>query len=375
MTNPSAASPASQASDAPLRVAVVGLGFAGTTHLKSYAAVPGVEIVGLAGLETDRLHELGEQYSIPHLHEHWEDLLKHDDIDAVSVGTPTFLHAPIAVAALESGRHVLSEKPIAVDAAAGESMVRAAQKAGRVLQVAFNHRRRGDVQALRQFVTDGTLGDIYHAKASWMRRNGIPGAGSWFTNLKMSGGGPLIDLGVHMLDMSLFLLGEPVVQSVSAATYAELGPRGRGASAYSSKQVVGSAYEVEDLASAFLRLEGGGTLLLEASWATYTQSGDLYGVTLFGNDGGAEIRSRNYATDDTLRIYTDVHGEPAEIRPEVARGEGHLGVIREFVETIRSGDWSNDVGFEGLTRARIIDACYTSAREGREVPVVNDPVV
>lgn len=360
--------------DDTLRVGVVGLGFAGQTHLKSYLQIPGIEVVGLAGLETDRLQALGSEHGIGYLHEHWEDLLAHDDIDVISVGTPTFLHAPITVAALESGRHVLSEKPIATSAAEGEAMVRAARAGRRVLQVAFNHRRRGDVQTLRRFIEDGALGDIYHAKASWLRRNGIPGAGSWFTNMSMAGGGPLIDLGVHMLDMALHLLGEPVVESASAATYAELGPRGRGASAYSAKQVVGSAYEVEDLGTAFLRLAGGATLLLEASWATYRESGDLYGVTLFGNDGGAEIRSRNYGWEDTLRIYTDVHGQPVELNPELTRGEGHLAVIRSFVEAIRSGDWESHDGSEGLTRARVIDACYASARAGREVAVDNAPV-
>ncbi|MGI8868829.1 MAG: Gfo/Idh/MocA family protein [Mycobacteriales bacterium] len=357
-----------------LRVGVIGLGFAGHTHLKSYLQVPGVEVVGLAGLETERLHQLGTEHKIPYLHEHWEDLLAHEDIDVISVGTPTFLHAPITIAALESGRHVLSEKPIAENAAAGVAMVQAAHRAGRVLQVAFNHRRRGDVATLHRYVEAGALGDIYHAKASWLRRNGIPGAGSWFTNLKMAGGGPLIDLGVHMLDMALYLLGEPKVLAVSAATYSELGPQGRGASPYSAKQVVGSAYEVEDLGTAFLRLSGGATLLLEASWATYRESGDLYGVTLFGNDGGAEIRSKNYGWEDTLRIYRDENGVPVETRPEVPRGEGHLAVVRSFVEAIQSGDWKGHDGAEGLVRARVIEACYASAREGREVPVDNSPV-
>jgi predicted dehydrogenase len=220
---------------------------------------------------------------------------------------------------------------------------------------------------LKKHIDTGSLGRIYYAKASWLRRSGIPGLGSWFTNKEMSGGGPLIDLGVHVLDMALHLLGEPEVLSVSAATYAELGPKGRGGSLFSAKQQVNSAYEVEDIATAFLRLADGGTLLLETSWAGYAGTGDSFGVTLFGSDGGAQIDVRNYAQEDTLRIYTDIADTPAEIRPEVRRGEGHQAVVRSFVETVRSGEWDNQHGEEGLSRTRVIDACYASAQAGHEV--------
>lgn len=357
---------------APLRVGVVGLGFAGRTHIKSYLDVPGVEVVAIAGLEPDLLKQVGDEHGIEHRFERWEDLLERTDLDAVSVATPTHLHAPVAIAALEKGRHVLSEKPLARSGDEAKTMVDAAVRAGRVLQTAFNHRRRDDVEVLKHQIDAGQLGKVYYAKAHWLRRNGIPGMGSWFTNREMSGGGPLIDLGVHILDMAMYLLGEPRVLTVSASTFAELGPRGLGGSPYSDKQMVGSAYEVEDLATAFLRLDGGGALLLETSWATFRKPGDDFGVELFGTDGGAKIAVENYAKEDTLRLYTDVAGVPAEVRPRVSRAEGHRAVVREFVETIRGGDWSSHVGREGLARTRIIDACYASAMEGREVAVVHD---
>jgi predicted dehydrogenase len=182
----------------------------------------------------------------------------------------------------------------------------------------------------------------------------------------MAGGGPLIDLGVHVLDMALYLLGEPQVISVSSAVYAELGPRGHGGG-MGAKFQVGSAFEVEDLATAFVRLQGGGTLLLEASWATHGSAGDDFGVTLYGTDGGAEIKVKNYNWQDTLRLYTDVANVPAEVHPQVAQGEGHLGIVRNFIAAIRQGDWSAHVGVDGLRRVQIIDACYESAIQGREV--------
>ncbi|MEJ7820534.1 MAG: Gfo/Idh/MocA family oxidoreductase, partial [Rubrobacteraceae bacterium] len=135
-----------------------------------------------------------------------------------------------------------------------------------------------------------------------------------------------------------------------------------------------TGYEVEDLATAFIRLADGATLLLEASWAVHGSAGDDFGLTLYGTEGGAEIQVKNYNWDDTLRIFTDVAGVPAEVVPQLTRGEGHLAVVRDFVDTVRSGDWSKEFGEQGLVRARVIDACYASALEGREVPLEESAV-
>jgi predicted dehydrogenase len=356
-----------RSSAASLRAGVIGLGYAGEQHLKNYRRVPGVEAVALAGLEEDKLNELGERYDVPALYTNWEDLVARDDLDIVSIGAPNHLHAPIAIAALEGGRHVLCEKPLARTGAEAERIVSAARRADRAVHIAFTQRERGDVQALKRHVDDGNLGRIYHAKATWMRRNGIPGMGGWFTSKELAGGGPLIDLGVHMIDMALYLMGEPEVETVSCATYAELGPRGRGGWQGKGLMAGDKPYEVEDLATAFIRLSGGATLNLEAGWAAYRESSDDFGVTLYGTDGGAEMNVRNYGTSDTVRIYTDVAGVPAVVTPEIEPREGHLAVVRHFVETIRAGDWEGQFGEDGLHRARIIDACYASAMQNREV--------
>ncbi|RZT28133.1 putative dehydrogenase [Kribbella sp. VKM Ac-2569] len=356
--------------DQKLRVGVIGLGFAGRTALEAFSELPDVEVIGLAGLEKDTLTSLGEKHGVPHLYEKWEDLLETPGLEAVSIGTPTQLHAPIALAALQKGLHVLSEKPLARTVAEGTAMVEASKQAGRVLKVVFNHRERGDVAALKHQIDEGQLGRIYYAKAHWMRRNGIPGMGGWFTNRELSGGGPLIDLGVHILDMALHLMGEPQVATVSADTFAELGPRGKG-SRDPNANTLGSAFEVEDLATAYLRLKGGGALQLETSWATFRAPGDNFGIELFGTDGGAKIEVQNYTNEDTLRIFTDVGGVPAEVKPATGAGLGHRAVVREFVRIVKSGDWEGQNGSEALLRTEIIDACYASAKAGREV-VLND---
>src|SRR4051812_29405879 len=211
-----------------LRVGVIGLGFAGTTALDAFRSLAGVEVVALAGQERPRLEELGTTRGVPHLYHDWEDLVAREDLDIVSIGVPNHLHHPIALAALGSGKHVFCEKPLAPTGALAQEMVDAAMRHDRVLEIAFNHRRRADVQYLRRYLDEHDIGRIYHARASWRRRAGIPGIGSWFTNKAMAGGGPMIDLGPHVLDIALHLLGEPRVTRVSAVTYGELGRQGRG---------------------------------------------------------------------------------------------------------------------------------------------------
>jgi predicted dehydrogenase len=356
---------------AELRVGVVGIGWAGQQHLKAYGSLDGVRIVSLAGMEQELRESLQAEYSIPNAFADWKDMLDHGGLDAISVAVPTFLHAPVAVAALERGIHVLSEKPIGRNAAEGRAMVDAARKAGRVLDVAFNHRRRGDIHALKGVIEDGGLGRPYYAKASWLRRSGIPTLGSWFTNPELAGGGPLADIGVHALDYALHLLGEPKVVAVSAATHSELGPQGRGGGKEYSALASTHAFQVEDFASAFLRLEGGGTLLIEASWATYRETDDLLDFTVYGTDGGAELKVQGapFPPVGQLRVFTDRDGESADYVPPVLPGRAHDAVVEDFITAVRGGQavWGEHDGSLALYRAQIIDACYQSALEQREV--------
>ena len=349
-----------------IRAGVVGLGWAGRQHMAAFHAAAGVELVAVAGKEADARDELAEQYGVA-TYEDWEELVARGDLDVVSVAVPTFLHAPVSIAALRAGAHVLCEKPIARTAAEGQAMVEAAREAGRVLEITFNHRRRGDVEAVRAAVDDGTIGEPYHARAMWLRRAGIPALGSWFTNAEMAGGGPLVDLGVHVLDWTLHLMGEPRVTAVSAVTHAQLGPRGLGGSG-DVKHGSGSAYEVEDLATALLRLEGGGSVVLETSWATHRATPDEFGITLYGTEGGADLSVVDYAPSGRLTLFSG-HGADQLDTPVTAEpGRGHAAVVDTFLEHVRDpGSWAEHDGTIGLSRAKIVDAAYASAAAGREV--------
>jgi predicted dehydrogenase len=355
--------------DGTLRVGVIGVGWAGHQHLGAYQALPGIDIVALAGLEDAVREELAGRYDVEHSVARWEDLLDTDGLDAVSVAVPTFLHAPISIAALERGIHVLSEKPMARSVEEATAMVDAARSAGRILDVAFNHRRRGDIQALKRVMDAGRLGHPYYAKAWWLRRSGIPTLGSWFTNAELAGGGPLLDIGVHVLDYSMFLLGNPAVAAVSASTYDLLGTSGFGSNQDSGKTGESDAgtFDVEDLASVFMRLEDGATLLIEASWAAHRSDRDEFGITIYGTQGGAELIVRDMEPSGSLRIFTDDDGVPAETRLNAPPGRGHHTVVGDFVAKIRSGNWNGSDGAGPAELARVVDACYRSAAEQREI--------
>jgi predicted dehydrogenase len=343
------------------------VGWAGHQHADAYAKLPGVELAGIAGLERPVRTALAERHGVERHVDQWEELLEDESLDVVSVAVPTFLHAPITVAALERGLHVLSEKPIARTVEEAEAMVAAAQSAGRVLDVAFNHRQRGDIQTLKALVDAGRLGRLYYAKAWWLRRTGIPNLGSWFTRAEHSGGGPLLDIGVHVLDSALYLLGQPRVTTVSASTYDLLGSAGFGSSPNSDKTGATDArtFDVEDLATAFLRLDDGATLLVEASWAAHRTAGDEFGITLYGTEGGAELRVTDMEPIGKLRIFTDEAGVAAETRLSPPAGDGHHAVVARFLEQVRNG--GGDRGAAAAELARVVDACYRSAADRREI--------
>lgn len=374
MTVATEAETATTASETPrtLRVGVVGCG-AGVFHLEGYAEEPRAKVVALAGLDTDRCQQLAQRFDIPSIYREYQELLADPEIDAVSLAVPNHLHMPVAIAALEAGKHVLVEKPIARTAAEGQAMVDAARRTGKKLAIAFNRRFRHDVQLVAEAIRKGQFGHVYYTKAFWMRRSGIPGLGTWFTNKELAGGGPLIDLGVHVLDMALYMLGNPKPVSVSAATFSEIGRQGKG-------QWMGSRfpfnpdlpYEVEDLATAFIRLDNGGVLQLDTSWAAYTSAGDDFGVSLMGSNGGAEIYAKDYALTGTLKVIGDFEGVPEVSEPRLMKLNGHAEVIRRFVTAILEDKPVSPSGEEGLDRAKLVDAIYRSAELGREIQMNGD---
>jgi predicted dehydrogenase len=356
-----------------VRIGIIGCGI-GDFHAEAYLLDKRADVVSLAGLDIPRCLEICKKHNIPEHTTNYEDILSRADVDAVSIAVPNHLHAPIAIAALRAGKHVLLEKPIGLSAAEGEQIVAEANAAGKVFGISFNKRYRADVELLKAQAKAGALGEIYYAKAFWMRRAGIPGLGTWFTSKNLAGGGSLIDLGVHVIDMVLWLMGNPTITTVSAATYSRLGPRGRGHWAgHRFQHNPDSPFEVDDLATAFLRTEKGAVIHLETSWASYSSHTDDHGVILMGDEGGAEIRIHDYQKTGALKFFTDMNGVPVDTQPRTIVQHEHQQIIKRFIDAITLGVPMTPSGQEGVDRARIIDSIYESAALGREI-AISQPV-
>lgn len=335
-----------------INVAIVGTGI-GRLHANGYKKCPDVEIRAVCDIDPARAERTAQEYGAKYSCTDYKQVMQDPEIHAVSVCTPNALHAPVAIAAFEAGKHVICEKPLAVNATEGRAMVEAAEKAGKIFMMAFNNRFRGDTQLLKKVIENGDLGEIYYAKTGWVRRKGIPGLGGWFTTKSMSGGGPLIDLGVHVLDLTLWLMGNPKPVYVFGSSYAKFGP--------DLAKSRGGSYDVEDLAAGIVRLENGATVFVEASWHSHIERERIY-TQLVGTKGGAEF--------DPLRVYTDVNGNSADIRMDHPNVSGHEMEIIHFVECIRENKTPIATGEHGLHIQLILDAIYESAATGRGVEIV-----
>ncbi|MCB0193872.1 MAG: Gfo/Idh/MocA family oxidoreductase [Anaerolineae bacterium] len=353
-----------------LRIGIVGMGI-GLTHLKGYKALPdAVDVVALCDLNEALMTSIGAEYGVPLHYKNFQDMFTSGEVDAVSICLPNSLHAPASIAALEAGLHVLCEKPVAENATAAQKIVDVEARSPGKFMVCYNRRYRPDVKWMKNAINNGLLGHIYQVKAGWVREAGIPTKTGWFINKKVAGGGPLIDLGVHMLDLALWLLGYPKPLTVSGTVQANFGPHGLKIKREPTDPPL-PPYDVEDTVSAFVRLEGGTTLNLETNWASHTKPGkdDLY-ITLVGTKGTIEFYVENYAAVDTLTFYTEVEGAPVTIRPGiVGERSDHLYAVAEFVKCIQEDSSSPATVHDGLTVMKIIDAIYESAARGNEIAV------
>lgn len=334
-----------------IKVGLVGTGITGC-HARGFQKCNDVEMKAVCDINQERAKRFADEFGIKNIYSDYKEMLQDAELDAVTVGTPNALHAPVVIAAFEAGKHVLCEKPIATTATEAKAMVEAGKKANKIFMMGFNNRFRGDTQLLKKCIENGDLGEIYYAKTGWLRRRGIPGMGGWFTTKAMSGGGPLIDLGVHVLDLTLWLMGNPKPVYVMGSSYAKFGPD-------MAKQA-GGTYDVEDLATGMVKLENGATIFVEASWHSHVEREKIYSQ-LVGTKGGAEL--------EPLRIYTDVNGNCADLQLQHPHQNGHEMEIVHFVECIREGKTPIATGEHGLHIQQILDAIYESTVTGKGVEI------
>jgi len=344
-----------------VRIGVIGAGMIGNEHLKAFVGLDGAEVAGVADAFLPAAERRAQEYGVK-AYETPQALIDDPSVDAVVIGVPNRFHAPLAIAALESGKHVLLEKPMAISEEAAREILEAQRRTGRLLMMAHQMRWTGIARAVKSRIEAGELGRVYNAKAGWFRKKGIPGWGSWFTRMDEAGGGPLIDIGVHMLDLTLHFMGNPKPVSVYGTTYAEFGPRREGIGNWGTPDWNGY-FDVEDLATALIKLDNGATLSLEVSWAAHSAGlPEQPFVHLMGTEGGIGIVG-NRGTFVTHRDGNVVEEEiqPAEGEPE------RILLSKHFVECVREGKEPISPALSGYVNNRILSAIYESSRTGNEV--------
>lgn len=342
------------------RVAVLGAGAIGRDHIESFLKHPAARVIALGETSPIRGREVADQFGIPDLYQDYREILRRPDIDIVSIALPNHLHAPVALAALRAGKHVMLDKPMATSAPDAARLVAEAKRRRRLLMVGQNQRFTPAVQTLRQLVERGVLGEVYHARATWVRRSGIPRIGSWFTQRKFAGGGCTYDIGVHVLDQTLYLLGEFEAATVSGQTYAKFGPRGRANGAWGKSEIDPRLpFDVDDFSVAFIRLKSGRTVLLETAWAAHLPVPDINGTQLFGTEAGA--------TTNPLQLFRSGRREYLVETPALRRPRVNPNRMVHFINVLLGRERPHVPPEQSLAVQKILDAIYRSAATGREV--------
>ena len=353
-----------------LKIAVIGAGgIAVGSHLPGYARMDNVEIVAVCDILKDRAEQVAEKFSIPAVYTDYKDVLNILNLDAIDICTPNYLHSKIACEALEKGINVFCEKPDAVSVAEAEKMKAAAEKSGKVLMVMRNNRYRATAAFLKKYIEDGKMGNIYAGRCGWQRRRGIPGRGGWFTTKELSGGGPLIDLGVHMIDLAIWLMGNPTPVAVSGCAYNKFANSediSDSASAKHGDRVEGGIFDVEDLAMGFIKFDNGACLQIEFSWASNIEQEHQF-VELRGEKAGATIST---IAQNQLKIFTEEHSSTVDYIPNVDDKKCmqiHEANLRHFADVLLNGAEPMFVPQQGLDMIKILEAMYKSSDEGREI--------
>ena len=355
-------------------VGIVGLGGMGHLHARSITDL-GAEIVAGVDLVEAQRQRFADEFGARTYETH-EEMVVEDDVDAVIVTTPNRVHEPIAVDALEAGCHVLVEKPLAHTLESAERIARAAARAEGVCMVGFHNRHAASMAMFDEQHARGRFGDLTHIEANYVRRRGVPGPGSWFTDPELAGGGALLDIGVHALDLALYALDFPEITEVSGVARTTFGtdeeyadPEGFG----DNWDAEAETYEVDDSVSAFVRTAEGQTISLEAAWATNREESMDFRVR--GTDGGAQF---------------DIGDTSLEILEAGTAGCDHYADVTMTGDETVTGYTEQDAQFlraiaadappetntveEALTVQRVIDAIYRSSETGRAVELAEPQV-
>lgn len=344
-----------------LKFGAIGAGMISQSGFDGIRASGHAEIVAVADHHEGRAKAYAHKNGVKAVFTDVQSILNDKAIDAVYIALPNAFHVPTAVAALEAGKHVILEKPFALNLAQAQLVADAVKKSGRTFMLGMNQRFAEGPQRIKTLVDQGYFGDIYAVNAYWRRRAGAPRLGTWFGNKALSGGGCLLDIGVHMLDLSLFTLGNFAVESVTGSVYSKFGPRGLGEGNWGLSDREGLPFDVDDFAAAFIRLRGGVTLNLNVSWAAHQKPTDVNNVELCGTLAGASLYPGEAFGYDKVALA------PFDLLPQTAVRYPECNRFVHFVKVLRGEEELCVTLDQALAVQKTLDAIYQSAREGREV--------
>ncbi|MFC4597095.1 Gfo/Idh/MocA family protein [Cohnella hongkongensis] len=347
-----------------VRIGIVGVGTISELHLNAYRNNAKAAISAVCDLNAERARATAARYGASRVFTDYNEMFASGAVDAVSICTWNNMHEPIAVAALKAGVDVLLEKPLSTTVEEALRIQEAVAASGRKLMVGYVRRYDGNAQLVKQFADNGEFGGFYYAHASSLRRIGNPGG--WFADKSRSGGGPVIDIGVHVIDLCWYLMGKPKVKSISANTYSRLGSRSnvRRLSSYRAADYEASRNTVEDMANAMIRFENGASLLLEASFTLHAKENQTT-IRLHGDKGGVEI-------DPRLVLTTEKHDTILNALPQTDHPGFHLesafqNEIDHFVDCVLNDREPLSPVSDGVEMMRILCGVYESADKGEEI--------
>lgn len=342
------------------RIGVIGVRL-GRWHVESFAQVPDAEVTAICDMDPERLEAVRSEFGVPRAYTSVEELLADEQLDAVSVCLPNFLHAQVVIDALKAGKHVLVEKPLARTAAEGEAIVEAARHTGLQVMVAMKFRFLPETLHLKRHIEGGNLGRIYYGWNRYLRPVGKGIPGRWFCRRALSGGGTLIDNGVHLLDVTWHLMGHPEPVEAFGACYAEFGPRGKG----TPPEDVAD-FDVEDFAAGMIRFADGSSILMDNAWAVHIADTQI-GATVFGTEGAGSVWP--------FQVVQERDGKSADVTPPSEQLPTETQ-FAHFVRSIRDGVPNQSPAEQGLVVLRMLEAFERSSRSGKSVPLSSyEPVV
>lgn len=350
-----------------VRIGIVGLGNIGqmhAAHLTANSGKWGCELAGGMDISPVARRRFADEYGVT---TYEDEAALYADCDAILVTTPNRYHESYAVSALESGLDVLLEKPLAHELGSAKRIAAAAEQSEGFCMVGFQSRFNPGVEVLRAYQSEGRLGEVYHVEANYLRRRGIPGRGSWFTDRDMAGGGALIDVGVHALDLALHVLDFPEVVEVAGTTRSQLGNRDDYAYLHMWGDDGDGEFDVDDSVTAFVRCAGGQTVSLEVAWAANRPPN--HELIVRGTEAGAtfDLTSGDLTLYQSLKTGGDHH---ATTDVDVSEQNAHKVEKRRFVDAVRAGEPPEQSTVEeALTVQRVVDAIYRSSETGHAVTV------